>query len=403
MTRRLVIYIDETWPAQPSAPWVLLDGRDTVLESGTSEPRHWPAAQSCEIVLGGPQCTWLSTLLPKSGRREQDRLLHYALEEQLIRDVESQHITVTAREAQREGVLVTVMVIAKARLRAVLSQLDTIKRSPGRVIAEIQSAVGANGRWSACLGPTGHWIVRTGTKPSLAADNDSIQDTLIHLLQTARGEGVEPEGLELRCADGTAPPDTAALQTATGLAVTSGPRYGWWLTPHACDDLLHTEFEARSSGAGLRSALRAPIAVAAGALSLYLLINIGEVLWQKQQLAAVEERMHGLFSTALPNTPAIAPALQLRRALDDVRSRHGQLRDNDFLSLLDRTTGTGGATLRHAITRLDYDNRSLEVTVADSAADALPLLAARLNGLGLVTRTGTSTHPSLVIMPRSAP
>lgn len=403
MTKRLVIYIDETWPTQPSAPWVLLDGRDTVLESGRSEPRHWPAAPGCEIVLGGPQCTWLTTTLPKSGRREQDRLLHYALEEQLIRDVESQHITVTAREARREGMLVTVLVVAKARLRAILSQLDTIKRSPGRVIAEIQSAAGANGRWTASLGPTGHWIVRTGDKPSLAADDDSIADTLNHLLQTARGEGLEPDGLEVRCADDVTAPDIPALQAATGLAVTRGPRYGWWLTPHPCEDLLHAEFEARSAGAGLRAALRAPIALAAGALGLYLVINIGEVLWQKQQLAGIEERMHGLFTTAMPNTPAIAPALQLRRALDDVRSRHGQLRENDFLSLLDRTTGTGGATLRHAITRLDYDNRGLEVSVADSAADALPLLAARLDGLGLATRGGTAARPSLVIMPRSAP
>jgi general secretion pathway protein L len=403
MTKRLVIYIDETWPTQPSAPWVLLDGRDTVLESGHSEPRHWPAAPGCEIVLGGPQCTWLTTTLPKSGRREQDRLLHYALEDKLIRDVESQHITVTAREAQHEGVRVTVLVTAKARLRTLLNQLDTIKRSPGRVIAELQSAAGASGRWTANLGPTGHWIVRPGAKPSLAADSDSIIDTLDHLLQTARGEGVEPNGLEVCCADGVTPPDLSALQAATGLSVTRGPRYGWWLTPHACDDLLHHEFEARSAGAGLRSALRAPIALAAAALGLYLLINVGEVLWQKQQLAAVEERMRGLFTTAVPNTPAIAPAQQLRRALDDLRSRHGQLRENDFLSLLDRTTATGGATLHHAITRLEYDNRSLEVTVADSAADALPLLAARLDALGLASRGGTATAPSLVIMPRSAP
>jgi general secretion pathway protein L len=403
MTKRLVIYIDETWPTQPSAPWVLLDGRDTVLESGHSEPRHWPAAPGCEIVLGGPQCTWLTTTLPKSGRREQDRLLHYALEDKLIRDVESQHITVTAREAQHEGVRVTVLVTAKARLRTLLNQLDTIKRSPGRVIAELQSAAGASGRWTANLGPTGHWIVRPGAKPSLAADSDSIIDTLDHLLQTARGEGVEPDGLEVCCADGVTPPDLSALQAATGLSVTRGPRYGWWLTPHACDDLLHHEFEARSAGAGLRSALRAPIALAAAALGLYLLINVGEVLWQKQQLAAVEERMRGLFTTAVPNTPAIAPAQQLRRALDDLRSRHGQLRENDFLSLLDRTTATGGATLHHAITRLEYDNRSLEVTVADSAADALPLLAARLDALGLASRGGTATAPSLVIMPRSAP
>lgn len=403
MTTRLIIYIDETWPAQPSAPWVLLDGRDTVLESGTSEPRHWPAAQSCEIVLGGAQCAWLSTLLPRSARREQDRLLRYALEEQLIRDVESQHITVTTRATQAEGMLVTVLVIAKARLRNVLSQFDAIKRAPGRVIAEIQSAAGTNDRWSACLGPTGQWIVRAGAGPALAADGDAIEDTLVHLLQAARGEGLEPEGLELRRADGVAAPDAEGLQAATGLTVTTGPRYCWWLTPNACDDLLHEEFEARSSGAGLRAALRAPIALAAAALGVYLLVNVGEVLWQKQQLAAVEERMHGLFSTALPNTPAIAPAQQLRRALDDVRSRHGQLRDNDFLSLLDRTTGTGGGALHHAITRLDYDNRSLEITVNDGAADALPLIAARLQGLGLATRTGTSGRPSLIVMPGSMP
>ncbi|HRD33750.1 MAG TPA: GspL/Epsl periplasmic domain-containing protein, partial [Rhodocyclaceae bacterium] len=95
-------------------------------------------------------------------------------------------------------------------------------------------------------------------------------------------------------------------------------------------------------------------ALAAGAAALMLVTSLAEVLWQRHQLGNLEDRMRRLFETSVPNTPAIAPALQLRRTLAEVRARHGQLRDDDFLALLDAYAEIGGAGTRHSISRLEY-------------------------------------------------
>ena len=44
MSPRLLLAIDEQWPARPDCPWVLLGPDGQPAAEGHSEPRHWPAA-----------------------------------------------------------------------------------------------------------------------------------------------------------------------------------------------------------------------------------------------------------------------------------------------------------------------------------------------------------------------
>ena len=103
MSHRLLLAIDEQWPARPDCPWVLLgpDGQPTA--EGHSEPRHWPAAAECEVVLTGPQCLWLEVPLPRAKRSDLPRLLAYALEDRLLKDPDTQHLTVSHRRPAGDG------------------------------------------------------------------------------------------------------------------------------------------------------------------------------------------------------------------------------------------------------------------------------------------------------------
>ena len=97
MNHRLLLAIDEQWPTRPDCPWVLLGPDGRPVSEGHSEPRHWPAAAECEVVLTGPQCLWLEVPLPRAKRADLPRLLAYALEDRLLKDPDTQHLTVSHR------------------------------------------------------------------------------------------------------------------------------------------------------------------------------------------------------------------------------------------------------------------------------------------------------------------
>lgn len=382
MTHRLIVLIDESWPAQPSADWVVLDARDRIVEQGRSEARHWPAAGECEVVLAGPQCTWIDARLPKCARRDEARVLRYALEEHLVRDVEEQHLTVTDREPLDSGASVAVLAVSRSRLRLVLAQLEAIGRRPTRVVSELQLAPPPAQAWSVHVRCGPLWIVRPSARTALAVDAAVAGEVVEHLFALARANDGMPERVELRLAADAERQAAEGFAAALALPVDEGPPYRWWAGLHACENLLHDEFAAAHARGGLLQRLRAPAAVAIAAAAVWFIANAGEVMWQRHQLATYEARMARLFESTVPNTPAIVPVLQLQRVLDDVRARHGQLRDDDFLALLERYSASAAAATRGAVVALEYDGTALSVRVDAASTPALPPLATRLQALG---------------------
>ena len=130
-----------------------------------------------------------------------------------------------------------------------------------------------------------------------------------------------------------------------------------------------------------------------------LVTSLAEVLWQRHQLGNLEDRMRRLFETSVPNTPAIAPALQLRRTLAEVRARHGQLRDDDFLALLDAYAEIGGAGTRHSISRLEYADGIMQMRLDGAPPEDPALLQARLGALGF--DAGSDGGTTLTLAPAS--
>ncbi|MCK0511162.1 type II secretion system protein GspL [Aromatoleum buckelii] len=405
MTQRLIIYIDETWPVIPSAPWVLLDERNRIVQEGRSEPAHWPAVPHCELVLGGAQCSAFETRIPKAARREQERLLRYALETQLLKDVDAQHLAVTHQRGEGAGLEAGVLVISRARLRTVLARLAEVGRVPLRAVAELQAVPDAGSSWTLALGPTGGGILRVDATHAFVADAGALADILAHALLQARASGAEPDALEVRRAP-TAPGsvEPAALAGAVaGLRVEAGSAYRWWETPAGSADLLHGEFAPSQRGSAARQAVRRPLILAAVSVAVFVAVNLAFVLWQRHELDGIEERMRRLFVTAVPDTPAIAPALQLRRHLDEARSLHGELREDDLLALLWAYTEIGGSAAPASVRTLDYEAGQLKLTLDAAAASEVAVLEKRFALLGYVVRSTGDAAPSLMLSRKNQP
>ena len=91
------------------------------------------------------------------------RLLAYALEDRLLKDPDTQHLTLSHRRPADDGErdLAGVIVVARDRLRQLVAQLAAIGRPPRRVLAEVQTAPAGGDAWQLSLSASGA-ILRTG-------------------------------------------------------------------------------------------------------------------------------------------------------------------------------------------------------------------------------------------------
>ena len=394
---RLILAIDEHWPTRPDCPWALLGPDDQPLSEGRSEPRHWPAADACEVVLTGPQCLWLEVPLPRAARRDLPRLLAYALEDRLLKDPDSQHLTVSHRRPAEDGErdLAGVLVVARERLRLVVAQLAAIGRQPQRVLAEVQTAPADPQGWQLSLSADGA-VLRTGPDAGLAIDGDILVPLLAQQAATARAANKAPAGIGLHIAAGMPAPDLAGLQTETGIETVAGTPYRWWQgADRKPANLLHGEFAPSARGGAWLGRLGPALALGGGALALWLIANVGEVLWMKHQAGDIDGRIERIYRTSFPNTPVVAPAAQMRQQLNQERARHGLLRDDDALALLAQAAEALGTDAAAGIVALRYEEGRLDLTLGGAAAARAEAVVGLLASRGLLAdlrQDGNAPH-----------
>ena len=394
---RLLLAIDEQWPTRPDCPWVLLGPDDQRIEEGHSEPRHWPAAAECEVVLTGPQCLWLEVPLPRSARRDLPRLLAYALEDRLLKDPDTQHLTVSHRRPADDGErdLAGVLIIARDRLRNLIAQLTAIGRPPRRVVAEVQTAPAGPDAWQLSLSAGGA-ILRSGPNSGLVLDNDILIQLLEQQAATSRDDNTAPDHIEVQSGTGTPAPDLAILHSETGTPVQAGSPYLWWQgADRKAANLLQGEFADRTRGSSWIGNLRPALILGGSALAVWLLVNVGEVVWLKQHLGSVGERIERVYRSSFPNAPVVAPAAQMRQQLNLERARHGLLRDDDALALMAQAAEALGTDAASGIVALRYEDGRLDLTLSGPAATRAEAIVGLLSSRGLLAnlrQDGTTTH-----------
>ncbi|MCX7175989.1 MAG: type II secretion system protein GspL [Proteobacteria bacterium] len=378
-TLRLLITAD--WPAQdPACEWALLNAQGNTLQLGRSEPRHWPAAEACEVVLSAEQCLLLKVQLPKGARSRPAEVIAYALEDQLIGEADGEHFVVGAEgAATADSTAPTpVWVIARTRLKTLLAALTALERRPLRVISELQLARVQAGGWSVCLhsdNATG--FARLGSEEGFAFDLADIRQPPLELrlaLRAAQQDGGVPLFIDVysaRSKDEAFDSETAlAWQSDLTVPIRPAGEYVWRdQSSQDARNLLSGEFappRAANSGWGsFKPAMWLGLVV----LVAYCLFSFGEWLWLDHQSERLRQQMTESFRAAYPQAQTIVdPPLQMQRLNDQLRRARGQVGSTDFLPLLAAATETLGAQGR--LRSLSYEDGRLELTLllADSAA-----------------------------------
>ena len=386
MSLLLRLFVTADWPGRDAAcEWTLVNEHGSQLQRGRSEPRHWPAAEHCELILSADQCLLLKAQLPKGARSRPPEVIAYALEDQLIGEADAEHFVVgdSNSDSGGAGQATPIWVIARSRLRTLLATLRSLERLPQRAVSEIQLAPLPAGGWSVCLhADNTSGFMRLGTEEGYAFDlNDARQPPLeLQLaLQAARNNDSAPEpntgasapeptmggrrpGLPEEVAGASAPEPTtgasapqfvavysarsktaefdaaaaAAWQAALELPVRIAGDYAWRDLPtDGARNLLSGEFAPPRLPNSGWNGFKPALAIGLLTLTIYALFSLGEWFWLDRQAEQLRQRMTDIFRTAYPQAQAIVdPPLQMQRLNDQLRRERGQLGGTDFLPLL---------------------------------------------------------------------
>jgi general secretion pathway protein L len=402
-TTLLRLYLPANWPSkQTSCEWQLLNTHGALLQSGASEPRHWPAADCCELILTAAQCLLTSVGLPKTARARTAEVIGYALEEQLLGDAANEHFVVghplDQRNASDSGVVSTpVWVIARQRLQTLLDTLRTLGHTPQRLVSELQLLpLSGSNHWSLCLKPDGGFL-RTGSETGCGCSfdlpggtADALREPPAELrlaLSAARKTGTLPSAISVYSAPGSKLEATqlADWQASLGLPVQLAGEYRW--RDYAAQiasarNLLTGEFTpARAPGEGW-SSLRPALWLGALALLIYSLFSFGEWAWLSHEKNQLRQQMTVQFRSSFPQAQTIIdPPLQMQRLHDQLLRERGQPGADDFLSLL--AAASAALPNPSQLKLISYAEGRLELSLILADANTLQQLRNNLQQRGL--------------------
>ena len=382
MSATLRLYVSADWPAHTTdCEWGLVDAKESLRQRGSSDPRHWPAAEDCEIVLSADQCLAVEARLPKGAKVRSRDLIAYAVEDRLIGEVEDEHFV--AGETRRDG-STPVWVVGRARLRAVLNAMTQLGRRPRAAFSELQLVPLTAGRWSVGLRGRGGYV-RTSHTGGFCFDSASAGPPLVLVLalREAREAGNAPDGIDIYQAAGVEL-DASGWHAALDIPVRLAGEYAWQdLSTRSARNLLSGEFAPRGERARIRATFKPALALGASALLLYSVFSVGEWIWFERQASSLKAQMVDVFRATFPQVQAIVdPALQMQRSYDQLKRERGQLGESDFLPLLATVSEALASQGRYR--NMSYEEGRLELTITLPNALAARSLHDALARRGLV-------------------
>jgi general secretion pathway protein L len=395
MSTLLRLRIDTEWPAQATrSEWALYDINGHLVERGLSEPQHWPQSQDCELMLSADQCLAIEALLPKGVKREDAKMLGYAVEEHLVGDILNEHVVAGERGAEGRTV---VWVIAKARLTALITALRQLGRTPRCAYSELELAPVTAGCWSVCVdGNKGFVKVPARAGFAFEAAGREPPAEICLAVQSARAAGELPREIAVYCA-ADAVFDADAWHAVLGVAVRRAGDYAWqtW-SSRGVTNFLTGEFAPPRSRYAAWGPFKPALITGAAALLLYTVFSLGQWAWLDQRANHLRAQATEIFRATFPQVQTIVdPVLQMQRLYEPLMRERGRVGESDFLPLLAAVSEALGTPAEYR--SLGYEDGRLEFTVAmkDSRApDRLRETLAR-RGLRLTIQDTRQTRSSI--------
>jgi len=339
--------------------WAALDVGGTVVSTGSG------GILQAAVAATGRQVIWLvesedvvlfERPLAARGRKQLEKAVPYALEDDLAEDVEQLHVAFTG-----DGDRVHAAVVRRSLMKEALSALAAAGINPAGAIPDVLAVPLTRGRWGLLI-DDGRALVRTGAGTGFACERELLS-VLLPAALAASAEDARPEGLQVWCAE-----QDFELPQLHHLTVEPRPCESPWpvlaggLAADAGPDLLQGEFSASERRARqLRRWWPAAAAVLAWAVLglVSLKLEVGRLEHQRDLLNGAVE---AVFRGAFPEVRRVEnPKVQMEQGLKALKSARAGSRG--FLAMLADASGPlqaqGGLTLKG----MEFRNEILELTL----------------------------------------
>ena len=383
MTDRIFIYMPSD---QTEVDWLIASGQDkSSARSGHDAlAKIAPLCSDRQVVLvvPGNSTTLCTVTLPVSNKKQLLKAIPYALEEQLVEDVESLHFAVGKQDANKAT---PVAVTRQKRMKNWVAVLDKHGISPEIIIPDTLLLPLKRKEWSAVI--QNHSMnVRTGKNTGFSCDDTNAT----FMLQTALAENGnnKPERINLFLADNAIVPenmnelDIEIIKHSAGnnpLGILSGNING-----SAVINLMQGTFVSKESGGGLLKPWKPALIAGVILLLLHIGSNVGQYFYLNNEYNKLDTEITQLYQQLFPGSKKIKNIRSLVQSKLKALGASNTAGSNGFVNLLARTGDVLHKIPGLEIKNINYRNKRMEMEVILNDLQTLEKVKNNLADTGLM-------------------
>jgi len=334
------------------------------------------AARECRVVVVVPasEVVFARIKMPMTSRGKLVQAVPFAMEEQMVTDVDKLHFAIGTQQA--DGT-VSVAVVAMECMERWRSWFEASGVQADVMVAETQTLPLKESEWSLLHDNSDTMVLRTGMDAGLAFDVPNLLHVLIQALDEA-GDFKPDRLMVFKCDHKELPttPDELEVKSTNCGGDAIIPMATGFNEQHAIN-LLQGNF---AKGANLAGAWRKWLPAAA-VLMLWIALEVGTESWNyirySQKNAELNEQIEDLYRETFPKARnIIKPRLQMEQKL--VALRGSASSQSNFLHLLAAT----GASLKNIKTvklkNISYKNGQMIIDLVLKDAELLDQIEQQL-------------------------
>ncbi|MBL8259276.1 MAG: type II secretion system protein GspL [Candidatus Competibacteraceae bacterium] len=359
--------------SQDRIEWRYADGR---IRRGA--PSEWAAETvgARQILVAPGEALMLNSVaVPSRNRATWGRAVPYALEDQLIEDIESLHF---ALGSAVDGERLPVAVIGHAALRAWLDVCAQHGLTPVAAIPEPLLIPWREGEWSLLL-ENRRAVVRMGLWAGFSTERDMLGLLLDRVL--SEGGNAKPTGLRIWGWDAASFSEPALSGCERQIETEPGEPLALFASgyqPGATLNLLQGPYGRQTPWGRWLKPWRAAAALAAACLLVQGFTSIYQHWRLQQETLALGAEMERVYKDALPDaTRIVNPKAQLEAHLKELRPSGGG--EGVFLDLLNRGAQPLIAASEVVLRGFNYRDGQLDLSLQGGNPAALDQLRQQLN------------------------
>lgn len=386
MQQQLVIRLHAAALEQPS--WALVNKQGEISDLVLSgDPAALPALckdREVRIIVPGEEVLLTTVILPKMNRSRVTQAIPYALEEQIIEDVDALHFAAGNYQADQP---LPVIVVAKAKMRQWLDLLKSWQVTANVLIPDMLTLPVSENDWDVFINDMA--IVRTGMHTGFTCDTINLTEMLVLALS---GTTLPPDQIAIKSVLPFSLPQ--ALSVSVDITTMDTTEQFTRMVKQALlapENLLQGDYQSKSRRGlpKLNTLAKSAVYLFVFWLFLLFLYPIVSFVILDQRASEVKTQMMTIYKRHFPSaTSMVAPKDRLQQKLNKLASGVG---DNQFLQLL-ASIGKGlGQAPGVQIKRLDYQGSALTLQITAQSSEVFAQFTDALSRQGLRVKQENAT------------